>query len=71
MTNENRVYQRTSERMKVLRVIGIVLSAGALALGCTGARTSTSTASGARTLPAGLALPSGELQAFELRARGS
>ena len=71
MTNENRVYEGTSDRRNVLRVVGIVLSAGALALGCTGARTSTSTASGARTLPAGLALPAGELQAFELRARGS
>lgn len=63
MANEN--------RMNALRVIGAVVSAGAFALGCAGERTDTSTASSARSLPAGLALPAGEVSAFKLRARGS
>lgn len=59
------------KRMNALRVIGVVVSAGAFALGCAGGRTSTSGASGARSLPAGLAFPAGEVAAFQLRARGS
>jgi Protein of unknown function (DUF3455) len=47
------------------------LSAGALALGCAGARTAPSAASTVPQVPEALALPAGEVRAFELRARGT
>ncbi len=62
---------RNGVRIQAFRLMGILVSAGAFALGCARARTSTSTGSGAPSLPAGLALPAGEVPAFELRARGS
>jgi Protein of unknown function (DUF3455) len=58
-------------RVNALVVMGVIVSVGAFALGCAAGRTSTSTASGARNLPAGLALPAGEISAFKLGARGS
>ena len=71
MTSETSGHVGSEERMRALRVVAFVLSASAFALGCAGARGSTSSAMGARTLPAALALPADEVQAFELRARGS
>ena len=47
------------------------LSAGAFALGCAGARPAPSAASASPQVPAALALPAGEVRAFELRARGT
>ncbi len=69
MTNEKRCTYGVL--IDALRLIGILVSAGVFALGCAGARTATSATSRALTLPAGLALPAGEVSAFELRARGS
>ena len=58
--------------MSSLTAFGLAtVSAGALALGCAGARPAASAASAGLQIPAALALPAGEARAFELRARGT
>jgi hypothetical protein len=56
--------------MQARLFVGIVASAGALAFACTAARPAVKDAIPAHQVPATLAFPPGEVQAFELRARG-